>query len=263
MDKRVKLEAIKSLRKETRAGIMDCGQAFTEAQGDHDKAIQILYLKALKKVEKLQKNETSQNFVYGDVNTDKNRGVLIQLSCQTDFVGNDRDFTKLARDIVETALKHKPSTIDALLKLKVGSKTIKEQIDFWIAAFGENIVLSDYQQLEGEYITCFVQPNKKSGSLVESNRTASSTTQSKDNPISHVAMQITTNKPMAITAQQVADKLQAGGRKIPNIEKIAQGKALLTQPFFKKESQTIEEYLKEIDPSITIKAFVRAPKGKK
>lgn len=261
LDKKEKLAALKTLRERTKSGVMDCQEALKEANGDIDKAIDILYIKAQKKVEKLSKNKTEQNFVFGGVNDKKNTGVLIQLSCQTDFVGNNQDFTRLANEVVQIALDTKPKQATDLLQNKIKTKTIQELINFWIAAFGENIILSDFLLLEGESITCFVHPNKKTGSLVETNKTNTST-QDKDNPAQHVAMQIAINKPMGITQEDVVNKLQEGGKKIPNVEKIAEGKALLTQPFFQKEDQTVSEYLKAIDPELTIKSFVRAPQSK-
>lgn len=261
MDKKAKLAALKQLRDRTKAGVMDCQVALTEANGDIEKAVDILYTKIKKKAEKLSQNKTEQNFVFGDTNSEKNVGVLIQLSCQTDFVGNSQDFTKIAKEIVTLAIEKNPSSAAKLLELKIGNRTIQELINFWIAAFGENIILSDYQRMEGEYISCFVHSNKKTGSLVETNKTAA-VSKEKDNPVHHVAMQIALNKPMGITPQDVADKLQAGGKKIPNVEKIAEGKALLTQPFFQQEDKTVSEYLKELDPTLTIKAFIRAPQTK-
>ncbi|MEM7362115.1 MAG: translation elongation factor Ts [Bacteroidota bacterium] len=261
MDKTAKLAALKTLRKKTRSGVMDCSEALKAAEGNIEKAIDLLYIKAQKKVEKLRKNETTQHFVFGGTNTQKDEGVLIQLSCQTDFVGNDSDFVELANKIVDIALNQSPATPQALLEKKIGSQTAQEKIEFWMAAFGENIVLSGYQRLKDEHITCFVHSNKKSASLVATN--SKTLNKEQEEALHHVAMQITTSKPMAITPQEVADKLQAGGKKIPNIEKIAESKALLTQPFFQNEAQTIEQYLQEKAPTIEIKAFLRIPQGKK
>lgn len=261
MDKKAKLAALKTLRERTKAGVMACQEALSEAQGDIDKAIDILYVRAQKKVEKLSQKETPQKFVFGGVNEANDTGVLIQLSCQTDFVGNNQDFTKLANEIVQTALQTQATQGSEVLSMKIKTKSIQELINFWIAAFGENIILSDYLLLKGEHITCFVHPNKKTGTLLDTNKTEASM-QEKDSPVQQVAMQIAINKPMGVTIQEVVNTLQAGGKKIPNVEKIAAGKALLTQPFFQNEEQTVEEYLQGADPRLKIKAFVRAPQGK-
>lgn len=256
MDKKAKLEALKYLRQRTKAGVMACNEALKEAKGDLNKAIDLLYVEAQKKVIKLSQKETPQRFIFGGVNAQKRQGVLIQLSCQTDFVGNNEDFKRLAKEMVKIALEVHPLKGEDLLQAKIDKKSLQELINFWIAAFGENIVLSDYALLEGEQITCFIHPNKKSGSLLESNATAAY------HALERTAMQVTLKKPMAISPQEVIDTLQEGGKQIPHLEKLAASKALLTQPFFENEAQSVADYLKQADPKLLIKRFVRAPQKK-
>ena len=262
MDKKEKLQALRTLRERTKASVTACHTALMQAEGDIDKAIDTLYIEAQKKAAKLSEKATPNSFVFGKVNKAQNVGVLMQLSCQTDFVGNNEDFVRLANEIVDLALKEKLAKTSDLLKAKIETKSAQELINFWIAAFGENIIISDYVLVEGERLTIFLHPNKKVATLLHTNDITLKTTGDKDLR-KQLAMQITLNKPMGITEKEVIETLQAGGKKIPNVEKIAQGKALMTQPFMDKESQTVEGYLKEVAPELSIKGFVKFPQPKK
>lgn len=261
MDKQARLMALKTLRERTKAGVMACQKALKEANGDIEQAVKILHVEIKKKVEKLRKNEATHNVVFGNVNDKQNLGVLIQLACQTDFVGSNPNFAELANEIIHTALEQNPEDATKLLAAKTPTGTVQEKIDFWIAAFGENIVLVNYQSLKGEAVTCYVHSGKK-GSLVATNKTEA--VQKADNPAKKLAMQVVLNKPLGITLEEATKQLEATGKKIPNIEKAAASKALLTQPFFQKEDQTVSDYIKEIDPTLTVKGFISIPPlGKK
>ena len=261
MDKKTRLMALKTLRERTKAGVMACQKALKQADGDIEQAVKILHVEIKKKVEKLRKNEATHNVVFGGVNDKKDCGVLIQLACQTDFVGGNPNFGELANEIIKTALEQNPADAKKLLAAKTPTGTIQEKIDFWIAAFGENILLVSYQSLKGEAVTCYVHSGKK-GSLVATNKTDA--VQKADNPAKKIAMQVVLSKPLAISLEEATEQLKATGKKIPNIEKAAAGKALLTQQFFQKDTQTVSDYIKEVDPTLTIKSFVSIPTiGKK
>jgi elongation factor Ts len=140
---------VKKLRDLTGAGMMDSKNALTEAEGDFDKAIEALRVKAGVKVDKRNANREVTNGLVAAA-----EGAMIQLGCETDFVAKNEQFQQLATDIVAHAAAVKPADVDALLEENLADgKTVRENIDSVAAVIGEKLELSKLVVFDGTVAT--------------------------------------------------------------------------------------------------------------
>ena len=125
----ISAQDVKNLREMTGAGMMDCKAALSEANGDVEKAIEILRLKGQKLSVKRADREAKEGVVYAMVSNDGTKGVVIRLSSETDFVAKNEDFVNLAKEFTQIALDKFPSSLEQLLALPYQNITIGEKVN--------------------------------------------------------------------------------------------------------------------------------------
>ena len=263
---------VKNLRDITGAGMMDCKAALTEAEGDIQKAIEILRKKGMKLSEKRADREAKEGAVIAMVNDSKTKGVVVKLSSETDFVSKNEDFINVTKKIAGIALNSFLANLESLLAEKFeGNTTIGEKVTDLVAAIGEKIEVKSYERLEAPQVEYYIHMGNKAGVLIGLNKTGDNLSDAgKD-----VAMQVAAMKPIALDKSDVDSSLvekeieigkeQARGEGKPEamLEKIALGKlekfykenTLLNQQFVKDGSLSIAAYLKSIDKDLTVTAF--------
>ena len=262
---------VKQLRDQTGAGMMDCKKALAEAEGDFDKAIEILRLKGQKLSMKRADREAKEGAVIALVSDDAKKGVVVKLSCETDFVAKNEDFVAFATSIANLALDNFPSSTEELLALPYDGITLGEKVTEQVGAIGEKIEVADYQRLEAPMITSYIHMGNRAGVLVGLSKASDSfEAAGKD-----VAMQIAAMKPVAVdengVSQEILDKeLELGkemarqeGKPEEMIERIAKGKmnkflkenTLLPQAFVKDNKKSVGDYLKSFDSELTVNDF--------
>src|SRR5688500_14938220 len=138
---------VKRLRDATGAGMMDCKKALTEADGDYDKAVELLRIKGAKDVGKRLERSTTNGVV---VSKD---GALLELDCETDFVAKNADFVALADRLLDIALQSKPADAEALLGTDVDGQTVAALVEAESARIGEKLVLSKFVAFDGQTAT--------------------------------------------------------------------------------------------------------------
>jgi len=269
---------VNELRNLTGAGLMDCKKALTESEGDVQKAIDFLRKKGAKVAELRAGRAASEGVVIAKTTTDNKRGVVVYLSCETDFVAKNEDFRLLAESIAELALNSNVQTLEALLAAELKGTVIKSLLQEKVSAIGELIDISSFEILTGESMVAYNHMGNKIGVLVALNQplTDAISTVGKD-----VAMQIAAMNPAAVDAAgisaEVLDREKAIARekavaqsKPENIlDKIAEGAAntfvkentLLTQPFVKDGSKTVSQVLGQASSGLTVTGFKRAALG--
>jgi elongation factor Ts len=274
----ISAQDVNKLRKMTGAGMMDCKKALTEANGDFEKAIEILRKKGQKISASRADKEASEGSVFILGNPEDTRSVLVALNCETDFVAKNEEFQNLGRLIVETAAKNKPKNIEELLNLKADNLTVNEKIMELMGKIGEKIQISAYEVLEGEKVVSYIHANNKLGVLVALKGTdgAEVLSAGKD-----VAMQIAAMNPVAVdkddVPREIVDKeIEIGkeqareeGKPEAMLEKIALGKlnkfykesTLLNQQFVKDHSLTVGKYLDNIKNGLSVDGFKRISIG--
>ncbi len=270
---------VNRLRQATGAGMMDCKKALTEAEGDFDKAIEILRKKGQKVSAKRADREASEGAVFIHVDEDQKEAVIIELNCETDFVARNEKFQELGNQITEKAATAKPSSVDELKALDIDGTSISDALIEMVGKIGEKIDIGTYERIEGEKVVSYIHPGARIGVAV-----AFKETNGKDVKMvgRDVAMQIAAMNPVAIdkdgVPQEIVNKeIEIGKEQARNegkpekiLEKIAQGKlnkyykdhTLLNQEFVKDTSKTVLQHIKdELGPEVKITAFKRVQLG--
>jgi elongation factor Ts len=263
---------VKNLRDATGAGMMDCKAALTEAEGDFEKAIEILRKKGQKLSVKRADRDAKEGVVIAKVNDAKTKGIIVKLSSETDFVSKNEDFVNTTKKIAQIALDAFPADLAGLLNQTYeGSTTIGEKVTDMVAAIGEKIELTHYEKMEAPQVESYIHMGNKAGVLVGLNKAnASYTDAGRD-----VAMQVAAMKPVALDKGDVdpsiiekeieigKEQARLEGKPEAMLEKIALGKlerfykdnTLLHQQFVKDGGQTISSYLKSVDKDLTVTGF--------
>jgi len=149
---------VNKLRKATGAGMMDCKNALVEAEGDFDKAIEVLRKKGQKVAAKRADRDSSEGAAISKVNANRTAGVAIVLGCETDFVGKNENFVALANQLAELALNH--DTKEAFLAADFSGMTVAEKLIEQTGVIGEKLEITAFEKLEAPYVATYVHINK-------------------------------------------------------------------------------------------------------
>jgi elongation factor Ts len=269
---------VNKLRTMTGAGMMDCKKALTEAEGDFEKAIEILRKKGQKVSASRSDRDAKEGSVFIKVSDDNKEAVLIALNCETDFVAKNDEFQNLGKLIVETAFAKKSATKEALLAEVVGGLSLNDKITELVGKIGEKLEVSSFVHMKGEAVVPYIHSGSKLGVLVSLKGVNGKdvTDAGKD-----IGMQIAAMNPVAVNESEVdrtvIDKeleiakalILAEGKPEHMVEKIAQGKlnkffkdnTLLPQPFVKDNSKTVAQYLDSVTKGLTVVEFKRVAIG--
>ena len=280
----VKISAkdVKALRDQTGAGMMDCKKALTEAEGDFDKAIEILRKKGQKLSAKRADRSANEGVVIATTSANRNNGVVLRLSCETDFVAKNQKFIDFAQSIVDIALKSLPNTLEDLLALPYGEGlTVAEKVTEQIGVNGEKHEITDYHKIEtaagqGQVLP-YIHMGYRAGVLVALNLEGPNFIE----PGKNVAMQVAAMKPVALDKDGVDESIvkkeieigmdiaRQEGKPEAMLERIAMGKlnkffkekTLLNQIYVKNSKQTIQTYLESLDKNLTVTDFKHVTLG--
>ena len=191
----ISIEDIKKLRAMTGAGLADVKKALTEAEGDFDKAKELLRERGLAIAAKRSDRETSNGCVL--VKKVNDFAAIIALKCETDFVANGADFIKLTSDILDAAIAAKAHTLDEVKTLKVGDADAQAAVTQRSGITGEKMELDGYEVLEGENIQVYDHMGKHTlCTMVQLN-------QNNEDAGHKVAMQVAAMKPIALDEESV------------------------------------------------------------
>ncbi|NDV77447.1 translation elongation factor Ts [Dysgonomonas sp. 511] len=266
----ISMADIQKLRKMTGAGMMDCKNALNEAEGDFDKAIEIIRKKGQAFAAKREDRDASEGCVLAATSSDF--AAMVAVNCETDFVAMNGDFVGMTKAILDAALANKPATIDALKEIKVGDRTVAELVTDRMGVTGEKMELNVYEQVTAPSVIAYIHPGNKLAAIVGFNKANVDEQVAKD-----VAMQIAAMNPVALLPEEVSEevkerelsiareKAKEAGKPENLLDKIAEGAlnkfykdfTLLQQEFIKNPKQTVAQYLAANDKELTVTAFKR------
>ena len=202
----ISIEDIKKLRAMTGAGLADVKKALTEAEGDFDKAKELLRERGLAIAAKRSDRETSNGCVL--VKKEGNFAAMIALKCETDFVANGADFIKLTQDILDAAIAAKAQTLDEVKALKLGEADVQAAVTQRSGITGEKMELDGYNVLEGETIEVYDHMKKHTlCTMVQLN-------QNNEEAGHKIAMQVAAMKPIALDEASVPEAVKEEEHKV-------------------------------------------------
>ncbi len=266
---------VNKLRKATGAGMMDCKNALVEADGDFDKAIEILRKKGQKVAAKRADRDSTEGAAIAKVNDANTVGVSIVLGCETDFVGKNETFVNLADQLADLALNH--GSKEEFLAADFEGMTVAEKLIEQTGVIGEKIEISAFEKIEAPFVGFYIHAGNKIATLVGlSAAVEGAAVAAKD-----VAMQAAAMNPIALNEdgvdQSVIDKeieiakdqLRQEGKPEKMLDKISQGKlrrffkdnTLVNQDFIKDSKQSVAQYVKSVDSNLEVIGFKRVALG--
>ncbi|MDD4149534.1 MAG: translation elongation factor Ts [Bacteroidales bacterium] len=262
---------VAKLRKMTGAGMMDCKKALVEADGDIERAKELIREKGLSIANKRADRDATEGAVIAKTVKNNTVGVMIALNCETDFVAKNDDFVALANTILETAASKLPANIEELKAIEINGQTIGDIVIERSGITGEKMEIASYEKVEAPQVAAYIHMGNKLATLVGLNKVV-------DNKIGmNIAMQVAAMNPAAVdkdsVSQETIDKELEIGREQARLEgkaeelldKIAQGKlqkffkenTLLNQEFVQEGKITVREYLKKQETDLTVVDFKR------
>lgn len=265
---------VNDLRKKTGAGMMDCKKALVEAEGDMEAAIDLLRKKGQKVAAKRGDNETKEGLVIAKTIDGNKKGVILSLSCETDFVAKNSDYYTFVDSLVDAAVVNSPANIEEFSASQFDEKlTVAEKITEQIGVIGEKLEITNLSIIEAESVVAYNHPGNQIASLVGLTKDGDTAADAGR----QVAMQIAAMAPLALNKdgidQATIDReLEIGkdlaiqeGKPAEMADKIAMGRlnkffkenTLLSQPFIKDNKKSVEQFLNESDSGLTVKEFKR------
>ena len=268
---------VKRLRELTQAGMMDCKKALEEADGDFEKAVEILRVHGAKGVTKRAERTASNGLVTSHIEGSQH-GVLLELNCETDFVAKTDPFQKMAADVSAFVAAQQPASVADLLSLEIeADKTIQALLDEANASMGEKIEIRRFARFADGYVTVYLHKHDPAlppsvGALVE-------TDVENQEVAKNVAQHIAAMSPIYLSKEDVPEDVPANERRIAEetareegkpeqaLPKIVEGRVngyfkdvcLLEQAWVRDNKKTIRAYLAE--NGVTVTKFARFKVG--
>jgi len=266
---------VNKLRKSTGAGMMDCKNALVEAEGDFEKAVEILRKKGQKVAAKRADRDSSEGAAIAKVNEANNRGVVISLNCETDFVAKNESFVTLANELADLAMNY--DSKEAFLGADFNGLSVQEKLLEQTGVIGEKIEIGGFDHLSASFVGSYSHAGNKIATLVGlSEAVDNAATVAKD-----IAMQAAAMNPVALNEAGVdqetidkeieiaKDQLRQEGKPEAMLDKIAAGKlkrffkdnTLVNQDFIKDSKMSVSQYVKSAAPNLEVTSFVRVALG--
>jgi len=266
---------VNKLRSTTGAGMMDCKKALVEAEGDFEKAIEILRKKGQKVAANRSDRESTEGAAIAVVNESKTTGIAISLNCETDFVGKNEGFVKLANELAQLALHF--DTKEAFLAADFQGITVAEKLIEQTGVIGEKIEIGSFERLEAAFVGSYIHAGNKIATLVGLSGSATGAEEAAKN----VAMQVAAMNPIALNEDGVdaatiekeieiaKDQLRQEGKPEAMLDNIAKGKlnrffkdnTLVNQDYIKDGSLSVAAYIKSVDANLVVTGFKRVALG--
>jgi elongation factor Ts len=273
----ISAQDINKLRQATGAGMMDCRKALTETNGDFEAAIDWLRKQGQKVAAKRSDREAKEGVVIAKTTADNKTGIVVCVSCETDFVSKNDDFVAFGQSIADAAIKNNVKSLEELNNAEVNGAKVSDLVNDKLASIGEKIGITKFERIDAAYVASYIHGAYRIGVLVGLDKEAADA--GKD-----VAMQIAALNPVAVDAASVPATVIArekdiimdlmkqdpkmAGKPDEMLAKIADGKmgaffkeqTLTAQAFVKDQGKTVADYLKE-SGNVKVLEFKRVALG--
>ena len=274
----ISAELVKHLRDKTGAGMADCKKALEEADGDEQKAIEVLRKRGAASAAKRSDRVAKEGMIVASVSEDNKHGILAEVNSETDFVARNDSFVRFAQDVADAALKANPNSHEEFLMARLSNgATISEEVGAQTGRLGEKLEARRFEIVHEHngFVTSYIHPGAKLGVLVAISGGTEGATLGRD-----IAMQIAAMNPIAldrsqVTPEQIEKELEIyrtqarnEGKKDEFVDRIAKGKlekyyqdfCLVEQSFIKDAAKTITDLLNDAG-GLKVTGFVRMQLG--
>ena len=258
-------QQVNELRKKTGAGMMDCKKALIEADGDMEKAVEILRKKGAAVAAKRAEKSANEGLIVTKVSEDKKRGSIVEVNCETDFVAKSDHFITLANDVINTVYEKQPASVEELL---TENKSLQDKVTEVLGKIGEKIEISriSNEEVKDGILVDYIHMGSKLGVLVKFDNVINGADElyalGKD-----IAMQVAAMNPISVSRDEIPKETiekeieiykelaTKEGKPEQVLDKIANGKlnkfyqenCLLEQTFIKDNSKTVSDLIKEFN----------------
>ncbi len=247
---------VKELREMTGAGMMECKKALVEAEADLEKAVDVLRTRGLAAVAKKAGRATNEGTVMAIVSDDATTGAVVELNCETDFVGMNDKFKAYAEKIAKAALAAKPADLDALKAADAEGETVEAVVTDAIHTLGENIQLARFAVVEGGAVSSYIHGGGKIGVLVQFDVEGIDPASDGFKAYGRdIAMQVAAASPVAANRDAVDPAIVEHEKAIYMAQAAESGKPEAIQE--KMATGRLEKFFKE--STLTEQAFVKNP----
>jgi len=268
---------VNKLRQMTGSGMMDCKNALVEADGDFEKAVDILRKKGQKIAAKRADRSANEGYVLAKTNADHTYGAVLMLNCETDFVGKTADFVGCAEAMIDFAVANNVKNLQQLLDSELNGRKIDDILVDMTGKTGEKVELNRFEILEKPFVSSYNHNGNRLAVIVGFNKKAANI-----EIVGHeIAMQIAAMNPISVDEsnipQSVIDReldiakeqVRNEGKPEEMVERIAQGKlnkffkenTLVNQEFIRDNKKTVAQYMTETDKELTCEGFFRLQLG--
>lgn len=258
---------VKELRDKSGAAMMDCKKALVEAQGDVEKAFEVLRQKGVAVANKKSARAASEGLVVGQISADGKTGALVEINCETDFVARNDQFVDLTKQVVELVLKNKPADAESFLEQSAGAKPVKDLVTEAVAKIGENIIIRRLAVFEaagegivGLYIHSL---GGKMGAILELSSSTAVDREKLAAIAREVAMHVVSAKPQFVSKEEIPAEVIENERRIESgkadlaekkpemrekivtgrVDKLMNERSLNEQMFVKDPNNSVSKYL--------------------
>lgn len=262
---------VAKLRNITGAGMMDCKKALVEAEGDFEKAIEILRKKGQKVAANRADRVSSEGAVIAKVNEDNTLGAIIALNCETDFVAKNESFVELAHELAEQAMMY--ANKEEFLNSDFHGITVNEKLIEQTGVIGEKVEIGSFERIEGPYLGAYIHAGNKIAAITSLSANVAGAAEAAKS----VSMQVAAMNPIALDESQVSQEtidreleierelLTKEGKPANIIDNILKGKmqkfykdnTLVHQAFIKDGNMSVTDYVKSVDNDLKVLGYVR------
>ncbi len=278
---RVNAQAVKQLREKTGVGMMECKRALQESDGDLDKAVLYLRERGLARAAQKSGRAATEGLVATHIEATGQRGAIVEVNCETDFVSKNAEFSAFAQKLAELAAQQHLDSVESLAAAKLGARPVQEQVVDLISKIGENIAIKRVALCELQeqgVVSGYVHLGGKLGTLVG---LKTPTPEAHRELGRDLALQIVASAPRYLVPDEVsaveieqekeiaAKKLRKEGKPEDIIPKIIEGQinkfynevCLLNQPHIKEPKTSVDAFMRKHAPQVEITGFVRFQVG--
>lgn len=274
---------VKDLREKTGCGMMDCKKALTEANGDAEKAMELLREKGLATAAKKSGRIAAEGIV--EAYMDGNVGVLVEVNAETDFVAKNDEFRTFVADVAKHIADNNPADVETLMEQSFKDGTVRDALTEKIAKIGENMNIRRFERYEG-VVETYIHGGGRIGVIVDFDTTPEvAATEDFKTLAKDIAMQIAAIFPQYVAPENVPSEVVEKEKEILTVQAMNEGKpaniaekmvegrikkfykevCLLEQPFIKDGDKSVAAVIKEVSAKvgapITVTKFARLEKG--